>query len=443
VNVGLVAVSGIRVCDAELMKLGMTLPGFVERSRVIASLPSLGLLTLAAMTPPPHRVTYLEIPSPGDLADLPGSFDLVAISSFTAQMPEAYALARRFRDAGALVVLGGLHVTALPDEAEEHADAVVVGEGEAVWPRLLDDAERGRLRRRYDARSEPFDLALAPVPSFEILDVSRYNRLTVQTSRGCPWRCTFCASSVLLREHYAQKPVARVVSELDRILSIWERPFVEFADDNAVVRRDFWRALLPELRRRRVRWFVETDLSVSEDLDLLDEMRRSGCVEVLIGLESPTAAGLDGVEMRRNWKLHHLPGYVDAVRRVQSRGIRVNACFVLGLDGQGPEVFDDVFSFAERAAPYDVQITLATPFPGTPLHERLRSQGRLTADRAWERYTLFDSTFRPDPMSAEQLAQGFRGLAERLYDGAFTSWRREAFRRAASARFRAKGGSLR
>jgi radical SAM superfamily enzyme YgiQ (UPF0313 family) len=429
VNVGLVAVSGIRVCDAELMRLGMTLPGFVERSRVIASLPSLGLLTLAAMTPAPHRVTYIETPSPGELTELPAGLDLVAISSFTAQMPEAYALARRFRDSGARVVLGGLHVTALPDEAQEHADAVVVGEGEAVWTRLLDDADRGRLGRRYDARDEPYDLARAPVPSFEILDIPRYNRLTVQTSRGCPWRCTFCASSVLLRERYAQKPVARVVSELDRILSIWKRPFIEFADDNAIVRPAFWRALLPELRRRRVRWFAETDLSVSEDGELLDEMRRSGCAEVLIGLESPTAAGLDGVEMRRNWKLHRLPDYAEAVRRIQARGIRVNACFVLGLDGQGPEAFDDVFSFAERAAPYDVQITLATPFPGTPLHRRLRAQGRLTADRAWERYTLFDLTFRPDPMSEEELVQGFRHLAGRLYDGGFTGWRRQAFRR--------------
>ena len=431
-NVGLIAVSGIRVCDAELMRLGMTLPGFVERSRVIASLPSLGLLTLAALTPP-HRAIYLEMPSPAE-SELPRGLDLVAISSFTAQMPEAYALARRFRDAGTRVVLGGLHATALPDEAEPHCDAVVIGEGEGAWPEVLADAERGRLRRRYDARPVPYDLSKAPIPAFELLDVSRYNRITVQTSRGCPWRCTFCASSVLLRDGYAQKSVGSVTRELDRILSMWKRPFVEFADDNAVVRREFWRALLPELRRRRIRWFAETDLSVGEDDDLLAGMRRSGCFEVLIGLESPTAAGLDGVELHRNWKLRKLPGYVDTVRRIQSRGIRVNACFVLGLDGQDAGVFEDVYAFAERAAPYDVQITLATPFPGTPFRERLRRDGRLLHDSAWERCTLFDLTFRPDPMTQTELVGGFHDLARRLYSDDFTAWRRERFRRGRGTR---------
>ena len=174
-NIALVAMSGIRACDAELLRLGLTLPGFVERSKTIASLPSLGLLTLAGMTPAPHQCQYIEIEDLRKLPvqeSLPDGFDLVAISSFSAQIGEAYELADRYRAEGVPVVLGGLHVTALPEEAAEHCDAVVVGEGEAAWPDVLRDAEAGRLKRFYRSDGE-FSLAEAPMPAFELLDWSQ------------------------------------------------------------------------------------------------------------------------------------------------------------------------------------------------------------------------------------------------------------------------------
>ena len=157
-KIALVAMSGVRACDAELMAVGLTLPGFVERSQVVASLPSLGLVTLAGMTPREHECEYFEVRELSEMAQLPRGFDLVAISSFSAQMSEAYALADRFRAAEMRVVLGGLHVSVRPEEAAEHADAVVVGEGEVTWPAVLADAERGGLRERYVAERQ-FDLA--------------------------------------------------------------------------------------------------------------------------------------------------------------------------------------------------------------------------------------------------------------------------------------------
>ncbi len=117
----------------------------------------------------------------------------------------------------------------------------------------------------------------SPMPAFEMLDISRYNRLTVQTSRGCPWRCAFCASSILLTHRYKQKPVAKVLAEIDAIRNLWRRPFIEFADDNAFVNRAWWKQFLPELRNRHVRWFAETDLSVADDEELLELMRDAGC----------------------------------------------------------------------------------------------------------------------------------------------------------------------
>jgi radical SAM superfamily enzyme YgiQ (UPF0313 family) len=429
--------SGVRACDPELLRLGLTLPGFVERSKTIASLPSLGLLTLAGMTPARHDVQYVEV------ADLRGfedaalaGFDLVAISSFSAQVKEAYELARRCAARGTLVAIGGLHVTSCPEEPNRCGAAAIVGEGEVVWREVLVDAEAGSLKHRYDARGREYDLSASPMPAYHLLDIGKYNRLTVQTSRGCPWRCAFCASSILLTSRYKQKPVQRVLAEIDAIRELWRRPFVEFADDNAFVNRAWWKSFLPELRERRVKWFAETDVSVAEDDGLLVAMREAGCAEVLIGFESPVSAGLDGVELRRNWKLRKAPRYRDAVRRIQSHGIRVNACFVLGLDGHTKRVFDDVFEFVEEVAPFDVQVTLPTPFPGTPFYHQLKREGRLLEDGAWERCTLFDLNFRPSHMGVEELRQGFRDLVVKLYGEAFTQYRREEFKRQRARRER-------
>jgi radical SAM superfamily enzyme YgiQ (UPF0313 family) len=420
--------SGVRACDEELLRLGLTLPGFVERSKTIASLPSLGLLTLAGMTPPEHSCHYLEIEDIRKLDALPDGFDLVAISSFSAQMAEGYELADRYRARRVPTVLGGLHVTAMPEEAATHADAVVVGEGESVWLEVLADAEAGRLRPFYRADGR-FDLADAPMPAFELLELDKYNRLTVQASRGCPRHCEFCASSVLLTSQYKQKPADRVLAEIDRICGMWRRPFLELADDNAFANTRYWKPLLQELRSRHVRWFAETDLSVHEDDELLDLLHESGCAEVLIGLESPVEAGLAGIELKADWKRRQWPHYLDAVRRIQSYGIRVNGCFVLGLDGHTSRIFDEVYRFAEEAELFDVQITLQTPFPGTPLYERLKRQNRLLYDAAWERCTLFDVNYRPEGMTVEELQDGFRQLAVRLYCDDITKWRRENFNR--------------
>jgi radical SAM superfamily enzyme YgiQ (UPF0313 family) len=426
-NLGLIAMSGVRAHNKELTELGLTLPGFVERNKVIASLPSLGLLTLAGMTPEDFAPRYLEIPDIGALSGLPGEFDVVAISSFSAQIKEAYALADRYRAAGTRVVLGGLHVTALPQEAGRHADAIVIGEGEPVWPELLKDLQNGRLQPVYDARNREFDLADAPMPAYHLLDVDHYNRITVQTQRGCPWRCEFCAASIRISPTFKVKPPARVIAECRRIREIWPHPFIEFADDNTFVDKEHSKRLLRALVREPMRWFTETDVSVAEDEELLGLMRDSGCAQVLIGFESPSRAALNGMEERNNWKAKQLDRYLQAITRIQDHGITVNGCFILGLDGTDATSFADVWNFVRDSGLYDVQITVLTPFPGTPLYDRLRAEGRLLQEDAWELCTLFDVNFRPDSMTVAELESGFRGLAEKLYGADFTRQRREGY----------------
>jgi radical SAM superfamily enzyme YgiQ (UPF0313 family) len=428
-KLGLIAMSGVRAHNPELTALGLTLPGFVERNKVIASLPSLGLLTLAGLTPSSIDTHYLEVPDIAALSGVPQDFDVVAISSFSAQIHEAYTLADRYRALGAKVILGGLHVSAVPDEARRHADAVVIGEGESVWPSLIADLLSGNLRAVYDARAYNYDFAASPMPRFDLLNLPSYNRLTVQTQRGCPFRCEFCAASIRISPIYKTKPIHRVLAEVQNIKSLWSRPFIEFADDNTFVNKAHSKQLMRALAPEGIRWFTETDLSVADDLELLELMRDAGCAEVLIGFESTTFSGLDGLEQRSNWKAKRVDQYLDAVHTVQNHGIRVNGCFILGLDGTGLDSFDAIWNFVQQSGLYDVQITVQTAFPGTPLYARLKNEGRILRDEAWELCTLFDVNFQPAKMSVAELEAGLRSLASRIYSDESTLQRRAAFRR--------------
>jgi radical SAM superfamily enzyme YgiQ (UPF0313 family) len=426
-RVGLIAMSGLRANNPELTRMGYTLPGFVERSNVIASLPSLGLLTLAGMVPEQWDIEYVEVPDISRLTSLPGEFDVVAISSLSAQIRDAYALADRYRSAGRKVVLGGLHVTACAEEAVSHADSVALGEGEVSWPAILVDFERNDLQPVYDCRSVSFNLAQSPMPRFDLLEIGRYNRLTVQTQRGCPFACEFCGSSIRLTPHFKMKPIAKVIAEIRRIKELWPHPFVEFADDNTFANKRHGRELLRALAGEHVRWFTETDLSIADDDELLELMRDSGCAQVLIGFESPSHRGLDGLELKANWKAAQRDRYLRAIERIQAHGITVNGCFILGLDGTGTESFDEVRKFVQKSGLFEVQITVLTPFPGTPLYDRLKREDRLLHQKAWELCTLMDVNFRPTGMTPSELERGFMGLAESLYSDEAKRARRESF----------------
>ena len=428
-KLGLIAMSGVRAHNKELTKLGLTLPGFVERNKIIASLPSLGLLTLAGMTPDDVNVEYVEVEDITKVAGLPGDYDVVAISSFSAQIKEAYELADRFREAGTLVLLGGLHVTARPDEALRHADSIVIGEGEPMWPQLINDLKRHQLREIYDSRKTPFNLADAPMPRFELLDPEKYNRLTVQTTRGCPFDCEFCASSIRLSPVYRVKPVKKVIAEIRRIKELWPKPFVEFADDNTFVNKRHSKELVRALAPEKIRWFTESDISVARDDELMALMRDSGCTQVLIGLESASQIGLRGVETKSDWKAKQYDFYISAIEKIQSHGISVNGCFVLGLDGTGPESFQEVLDFVRDSGLHEVQITIQTAFPGTPLYDRLQQSDRLINDNAWELCTLFDVNFQPEKMTVAELERNFYWLVQELYSEQATKQRQQGFYR--------------
>jgi radical SAM superfamily enzyme YgiQ (UPF0313 family) len=422
-RIGLISVSGVRIYNDRLTRHGITLPGFVERARTVASMPSLGLLTLAAVTPERFPVQYLELPEFDREALDATRFDLVAVSSFTAKSSVMYRIADYYRARGTTVVLGGLHCTLLPEEAQAHADAVVAGEGELLWPRLLEDWERGQLRPLYrNASFHDVDLGSAPAPRYDLLDIDRYNRLPVQTARGCPLHCEFCAASRIYGG-YKLKPVEKVVRDLREAKRRWRHPFIELADDNTFVNKEWSRDLVRAIGAEEVHWFTETDVSVADDPELLDLLARSGCRQLLIGFESPNAVSLDGIDAA-NWKAKRRDRYCRAIEEIQRRGISVNGCFVVGLDQDTPDIFPEVERFVKSTGLMEVQVTILTAFPGTALYRRLKAEGRLFQERYWDRCTLFDVTFRPRRMTVEDLEQGFEYLMGALYSATETRRRR-------------------
>ncbi len=428
-HAALVALSGFRVREEKLAEVGATLPGLRQRVTAIGALPPLGLLTLAGMMPAGWTVSLHEAQRVDEsLADCIAAEApaVVAISSLTASVLEAYALADLLRPRGITVVLGGLHVTACPDESQRHADAVVVGDGEPVWGEVLRDVERRTLRARYQT-AQPFELAHAPLPRFGLLGRVSRPRFTVQTSRGCPFACDFCAASRLLGP-FRRKPAALVRRELDAIRAIDTRPAVELADDNTFAAGGPHDDLLAALADSGARWFTEADWRLGENPHVLSKLASSGCVQVLVGIES---------------LVHHHPGMgakrstldrmMDAVRAIQEAGVAVIGCFIVGSDGETRASIDHLAEFLESDPCADVQVTLQTPFPGTALRARLARQGRLLADRDWSHHTLFDVTYRPDAMSVDELERGFADLLRAVFAAA-PARRRSEIRRTVWAR---------
>lgn len=420
-RVCLVGMSGFRVREKEMGALGMSLPGLHDRAQAIAALPPLGLLTLAGMTPANWQVSFREAPAADEalvesiVSEQP---DLVAISALTASILEAYALADALRLEGIPVVLGGLHVTALPEEAIAHADAVVIGDGEATWRELLLHAQRGELRRMYSPRA-PFDLREAPLPRLDLLGKRERPRYTIQTARGCPLACEFCGASRLLGP-FREKPLEQIERELAAIKALRRRPLVELADDNTFAGRRDTRALLDLFAKSGVRYFTEADWRIGERPDVLERLAESGCVQVLFGVETMElrykGMGAKGASLAR---------VMDAAQRIQEAGVAAIGCFVVGADGEDYESLQLLAEFLQDAPLADVQLTLQTPFPGTALYRRLRAENRLLPDRGWESYTLFDLTYAPDRLSPGEMESAFRNLVKMTFDQTQASRRRE------------------
>jgi radical SAM superfamily enzyme YgiQ (UPF0313 family) len=422
-HVALVPFTGFRIRESELRDLGMSLPGLQQRSAAIGQLPALGLLTLAGMLPDSWTCIYRPAEEANGefleaiIAERP---DLVAVSALTASVEEAYRFCDRIRGENIPVAIGGLHATVCVDEALQHCDAVVVGNGEAVCPKLLQDAATGSLAGVYRSPVRN-DESMWPTPRFDLLGPSP-PRFTLQTQRGCPFACEFCGASRLLGG-FREKPIERIQAELNAIRKIDLKPLIELADDNTFAGTRDVAELFDAFRNSRARWFTESDWRIGERREVLAGLAESGCVQVLVGIESLVfrypGMGAKQAELDR---------IMDAVRAIQDAGVAVNGCFIVGADGETRESLDRLVEFVLESPLAEVQLTLQTPFPGTALHEKLKRESRLLPERGWSYYTLFDVTYQPDRMSVEELEAGFREALECVFSQAATQ-RRQRIRR--------------
>jgi radical SAM superfamily enzyme YgiQ (UPF0313 family) len=396
--------------------------------------PSLALTSVAGATPPGWRVRYwdenLQQGSP-PVEPVPEVVGITVHLTFAAR---AYALAAWYRAHGSIVVLGGLHARSCPDEVAVHADALAIGDGTRTWPRILADVQAGRLQagrshtgrlqadrgeagaaaRRYEA---PFDAYEdAPLPDRSI--VPRWGFLTTASliaTQGCTNGCDFCwLSTGHPRIPYRQRPPAEVAAEL----AATGAPYAVFIDNNLGASRRYLRALCAALAPMEKIWSAAVTLDVTDDEDLVRELALSGCTGVFIGLETLTDENLRAAGKRS-------PKAEDYARRVEllhRYGIQVNGSFVLGFDGDGPDVFERTARWIEEVRLESATFHVLTPYPGTPLFARLEREGRLL-HRDWSRYDTAHCVFRPARLGPEELEAGRAWLYRRLYS-LRSIWRR-------------------
>jgi len=372
---------------------------------------SLGLLILAALTPPEFDVEVID--EHFDVIDFNKDYDLVAISAMTQQSLRAYEIADEFRRREKVVVIGGIHATLLRHEAKEHADSVVVGEGERIWPVILDDFLTGRLRPYYISE-QPIDLRQSPIPRYDLLDSRNYNVVWVQTSRGCPHDCDFCASSKIFGRKFRYKEIDQIVEEIKFIKQLFKNITIDFTDDNMFVNRGFSVELLKKLKGLNIKWRGETDISIADDQGFLRLLKESGCQALLVGLESVNKPSLRFLD-KGNWKFRMYDKYTSAIENIQSLGIGIIGAFILGFDEDDYTIFRETADFIIKNKLYGANISILTPFPGTRLRERLEKEKRILSND-WSNYTIWDVNFVPKKMTVNQLQEGMLATSMKVYN---------------------------
>ena len=370
----------------------------------------INLPLLAALTPPGHTMTIVdEAFAPDDINE---DVDLVGITVMTDLALRAYHIADTYHRKAVKVVMGGIHPTVLPDEALEHADAVVVGEAEGVWPRLVSDAASGQMQRIYRA-GKMTDLKGLPKPRRDLFPGTKGKGyipipIGVETSRGCPYDCEFCCIGQTLGQQYRVRPVREVIAEIESI----DSPHLFFVDDSLGLNRNVAKKLFTEMIPLRRQWLAQGTVSLAEDLELLRLMRRSGCKGLLIGFESVQKGTQNEVKKIKNLRID----FYEAMQRFHGEGFGILGSFVFGFDYENKDVFEQTLKFIMRCRLDVVQLRILTPYPGTRLYKRLLSEGRLFVHDWWLRgYPPDTLLFQPKGMTADELISGFARLNRQAY----------------------------
>lgn len=357
--------------------------------------------TIAGLTPPDVDVKFYDDRMEAIPIDEPT--DLVAISVETYTARRAYQIASDYRRRGVPVVMGGFHAMLSPEEVADYAESVVIGEAEEVWPQLIDDARHGGLQKIYRAPRRPSLAGLHPDRS--IFRGKRYLPIgLVEAGRGCHFKCDFCAIQTAFSRTQTRRPVEDIIRELHGLRNQGKR-FFFFVDDNITSNmreaKELYRALVP----LKIRWVSQASINAAHDEEFLELITRSGCEGLLIGFESLNPENLRAMDKGFNTMKG---GYEVALANLRRYGVKLYLTFVFGYDEDTPDTFAETAAFAKEHNIYIGAFNHLTPFPGTPLYQRLEAEGRLLYDAWWldERYRYNMIPFQPKRMTPDELQRG-------------------------------------
>jgi radical SAM superfamily enzyme YgiQ (UPF0313 family) len=367
-------------------------------------MPQLSLGVIAALTPDDVELDVVE-EEIGEI-DFDKRYDLVGISCMTASAPRAYKLASLFKENGSSVVLGGIHPTVMPEEAQAHCDSVVVGEAEGCWSTLISDFRNHRLKPRY--RSFDFDLAGFPRPRLSH-NHTPFHVTPIFCTRGCPYSCEFCSVTGLFGKRFRHRRVRDIVAEITARDS---KKFF-FLDDNITGDVKFATELFTALSELKIRWVGQASIALAKNKPLLRLARRSGCVGLFVGLESVSTENLKKLRKTSG----NVEEYRTAVRVFRDAGIFLQASLVFGFDDDDKSIFERTLEFLEQNKVPSATFNILTPYPGTAVYERFKREGRLLSEN-WQDYNHRTVVFRPKKLTPQELAEGFIWLGKNFYDRA-------------------------
>jgi radical SAM superfamily enzyme YgiQ (UPF0313 family) len=390
------------------LKILLAAPGTGKKEKRSISgrafqVPPLALGILASLTPDDFEIEMVD----ESLRDLDFSSvpDLVAISCLTANAPRAYEISDHYRGCGVKTVLGGIHPSAVPFEAIQHADCVAIGEAEGIWPRLLADFRAGRLKKFY--RGKKPDPSQISIPRRDIFERQGYFlKGTVQTSRGCPLGCDFCSVQRFFGDKFRFRSVGSVVDEVRALAT----KFVVFVDDNLAGSRSYARDLFAGLAPLKIKWICQAPITIGKDLGFLKLMHRAGCRGVFVGFESIMPASLR--EVGKSFNV--VARFSDHIKRIHDSGISIEGAFVFGFDHDDRSVFKRTLDFVNKTRIDFAQFGILTPFPGTKLQERLKRENRILTED-WTKYDIAHTVFKPARMTAEELDRGRKWIEDEFY----------------------------
>jgi radical SAM superfamily enzyme YgiQ (UPF0313 family) len=384
---------------------------FVENKNVpVFFHPNLSLLTLASLTPETYEVQLID--ERVDTLTYKEDFDIVGISMITAQALRGYEIAEQYKKHGVYIVLGGIHPTACPEEASNYCDTLIVGEAENTWPQFLSDFVRGTPKKIY--REQSVDLSRSPIPRYDLVDTSKFHLFPIQTTRGCPYDCSFCSVTKVFGPQYRIKSTPQIIDELKALQHFAKNRRCVFNDDNMFVNKERMYEILKAMEPLGLKYFAQTDISVAEDDKLLKLLQESGCRMLFIGFESLVPENLASIQ-KSGWKLKHLETYGESCEKIQSHGIQVFGSFMVGFDH---DTRDSLLKLRDFVLQNHIlaQFLFLTPFPGTRVREELINQGRLSPSNTnWSLYTCFDAIYEPARMSTRELEETVLEIYESVY----------------------------